>query len=117
VVASDSTCWRLLDQLDAACIGQVAPARAAAREVVWAQRAEPQKTYNGAISVDLARTLPVLGQRAGQSRSSIASHDQHSHAQTRSSVINLRYVTLHPDMGRWCGGHQLGLSAEITLDG
>ena len=39
-VASDSTCWRLLDQLDAACIGQVARARAAAREVLWAQRAE-----------------------------------------------------------------------------
>ena len=39
-VASDSTCWRLLDQLDAARLGAVASARAAAREVVWAQRAE-----------------------------------------------------------------------------
>jgi Transposase DDE domain group 1 len=39
-VASDSTCWRLLDHLDDARLGVVAPARAAAREVVWAQRAE-----------------------------------------------------------------------------
>jgi hypothetical protein len=39
-VASDSTCWRLLDHLDTARLGAVARARAAAREVVWAQRAE-----------------------------------------------------------------------------
>jgi hypothetical protein len=39
-VASDSTCWRLLDQLGAARLGAIARARAAAREVVWAQRAE-----------------------------------------------------------------------------
>jgi hypothetical protein len=39
-VASDSTCWRLLDQLDTARLDAVAAARAAAREVVWAQHAE-----------------------------------------------------------------------------
>src|SRR4051812_49872576 len=39
-VASDSTCWRLLDQLDTAGLGAVASARAAAREVVWARRTE-----------------------------------------------------------------------------
>lgn len=39
-VASDSTVWRLLDQLDAGRLAAVARARAAAREVVWAQRAE-----------------------------------------------------------------------------
>jgi hypothetical protein len=39
-VASDSTCWRLLERLDTAALGQVARARAAAREVVWPQRAE-----------------------------------------------------------------------------
>lgn len=39
-VASDSTCWRLLDQLDTAQLGALARARAAAREIVWAQRAE-----------------------------------------------------------------------------
>jgi hypothetical protein len=39
-VASDSTCWRLLDQLDTMQLGAVARARAVTREVVWAQRAE-----------------------------------------------------------------------------
>jgi hypothetical protein len=39
-VASDSTCWRLLDHLDTVQLGAIARARAAAREVVWAQRAE-----------------------------------------------------------------------------
>src|SRR4051794_34402083 len=39
-VASDSTCWRLLDHLDDTRLGAVASARAAAREVMWAQRAE-----------------------------------------------------------------------------
>ena len=40
LVASDSTCWRLLDRLDTVHLSAVARARAAAREVVWAQRAE-----------------------------------------------------------------------------
>jgi hypothetical protein len=39
-VASDSTCWRLLDRLDATGLAAVAAARARAREVVWAQHAE-----------------------------------------------------------------------------
>ena len=39
-VASDSTCWRLLDVLDERQLGVVAGARARAREVAWAQRAE-----------------------------------------------------------------------------
>lgn len=39
-VASDSTCWRLLDQLNRVPLNAVARARAAAREVAWAQRAE-----------------------------------------------------------------------------
>jgi len=39
-VASDSTCWRLFDRLDTAGLGAIARARAAARELVWAQRAE-----------------------------------------------------------------------------
>ena len=39
-VASDSTCWRLLDALDQRRLVAVAGARARAREVVWAQRAE-----------------------------------------------------------------------------
>jgi hypothetical protein len=39
-VASDSTCWRLLEALDQAALAAVAAARARAREVAWAQRAE-----------------------------------------------------------------------------
>jgi hypothetical protein len=39
-VASDSTCWRLLDQIDDTALEKAAAARARAREVVWAQRAE-----------------------------------------------------------------------------
>ena len=39
-VASDSTCWRLLDALGAPELAAVAAARARAREVAWAQRAE-----------------------------------------------------------------------------
>jgi hypothetical protein len=39
-VASDSTCRRLLDRLHGTQLAAIASARAAAREVVWAQRAE-----------------------------------------------------------------------------
>src|SRR5215207_2375541 len=39
-VASDSTVWRLLNQLDEGRLSAVAGARARAREVAWAQRAE-----------------------------------------------------------------------------
>jgi hypothetical protein len=39
-VASDSTCWRLLDALDTPALARVAAARARARELAWAQRAE-----------------------------------------------------------------------------
>jgi hypothetical protein len=39
-VASDTTCWRLLDQLDGRQLAAVDAARAAARELAWAQRAE-----------------------------------------------------------------------------
>jgi hypothetical protein len=39
-VASDSTCWRLLDALDERRLGAVAGARARAREVAWTQCAE-----------------------------------------------------------------------------
>ena len=39
-VASDSTCWRLLEALNEPMLATVAAARARAREVAWAQRAE-----------------------------------------------------------------------------
>jgi hypothetical protein len=43
-VASDSTCWRLLDALDERALVGVAAARAAARELAWAQRTETRGT-------------------------------------------------------------------------
>jgi hypothetical protein len=39
-VASDSTCWRLLKALDSSRLAAVNAARARARELAWAQRAE-----------------------------------------------------------------------------
>jgi len=39
-VPSDSTCWRLLEKLEISQLGVIGSAQAAAREVVWAQRAE-----------------------------------------------------------------------------
>lgn len=39
-VASDSTCWRLLDKLDERRLSSIAAGRARAREVVWAQHAD-----------------------------------------------------------------------------
>ncbi|MDT7614420.1 MAG: hypothetical protein QOF00_1867 [Pseudonocardiales bacterium] len=58
-VASDSTCWRLLDRLDTAGLGAIARSRAAAREVVWAQRAE---LSGGSFPPSMAagRVLPGL---------------------------------------------------------
>ena len=39
-VASDSTCWRVLDSVTASELDGIAAARAAARELAWGQRAE-----------------------------------------------------------------------------
>ena len=39
-VASDATVWRVLDGIDAAGLARLRGARAAARELAWAQRAE-----------------------------------------------------------------------------
>jgi Transposase DDE domain group 1 len=39
-VASDSTVWRLLERLDGRRLADVAAVRAAARQAVWAQRAQ-----------------------------------------------------------------------------
>ena len=59
VVASDSTCWRLLERLDTAALGAIARARAAAREVVWVQRAELSGTPFP-LARAAARVLPGL---------------------------------------------------------
>jgi hypothetical protein len=56
-VASDSTCWRTLKQIDATMLTSIAAARAAAREVVWAQRAEATGVLLPAVHV---AGLPLL---------------------------------------------------------
>ena len=68
-VASDSTCWRLLDRLDDRVLARVAAARARARELVWAQHAEthgrafPTASAAGravdALVIDLDATIVV----------------------------------------------------------
>ena len=56
-VASDSTCWRVLDAITAADLDAVAAARAAAREVAWAQRAE---ITGQALPASLVAGAPLL---------------------------------------------------------
>ena len=58
-VASDSTCWRLLDRLDQPTLAGIAAARAAAREVAWAQHAETHRRAFPAASA-AGRELPGL---------------------------------------------------------
>ncbi|SFO50864.1 Transposase DDE domain group 1 [Pseudonocardia ammonioxydans] len=61
-VASDSTCWRLLDRIDERLLASVAAARARAREVVWAQHAETHGHAFPASRVagrDLGETLVI----------------------------------------------------------
>ena len=70
-VASDSTCWRVLHSISATDLQAIAAARAAAREVAWAQRAEqtgqalPASLVAGAPLVDRqGRPVLVLDQDA-----------------------------------------------------
>jgi hypothetical protein len=56
-VASDSTCWRVLDAISDDDLGGIAAARAAAREVVWAQRAE---ATGAALPASLVAGEPLL---------------------------------------------------------
>jgi hypothetical protein len=64
-VASDSTCWRVLNSIADADLDAIAQARAAARAVAWAQRAEqtgqalPASLVAGAPLID-AEGRPVL---------------------------------------------------------
>ncbi len=64
-VASDSTCWRVLNSIEATDLDAVAAARAAAREVAWVQRGEqagqalPASLVAGRPLLD-AEGLPVL---------------------------------------------------------
>ncbi len=56
-VAWDSRCWRVLDAVDDADLSAIAEARAAAREVAWAQRAEATGT---ALPASLVAGAPLL---------------------------------------------------------
>ena len=57
-VASDATAWRVLDGIDEAALVRLRQARAAAREVAWAQLAETRRRVPA--STVLGRTLPGL---------------------------------------------------------
>jgi hypothetical protein len=59
-VASDSTCWRLLEALDERRLAAVAGARARAREVAWAQRADTTGRAFGRSRVAGTAGLDVL---------------------------------------------------------
>jgi hypothetical protein len=50
-VGSDSTCWRVLDAVTEADLGAIDVARAAAREVAWAQRGEATGSVLAASAV------------------------------------------------------------------
>jgi hypothetical protein len=56
-VASDSTCWRVLDSITDHDLASIAAARAAAREVAWAQRAE---ATGAALPASLVAGAPLL---------------------------------------------------------
>jgi hypothetical protein len=59
-VASDSTCWRLLEALDERRLAAVASVRARAREVAWAQRADTTGRAFGRSRVAGTAGLDVL---------------------------------------------------------
>ncbi len=56
-VASDTTCWRVLDAVTAQDLGALDAARAAAREVAWAQRGEATGTV---LPASLVARAPLL---------------------------------------------------------
>lgn len=76
-VASDSTCWRLLDQIGEAELVAVAAARAAAREVLWAQRAEVSGT---AFPVSSAGRRALPGLVLDLDASIVIAHSEKEHA-------------------------------------
>jgi hypothetical protein len=59
-VASDSTCWRVLNSITATDLDAIAAARAAARVVAWAQRAEQT---GHALPASLVAGTPLLDDR------------------------------------------------------
>jgi hypothetical protein len=61
-VASDSTCWRVLDSIEDSTLDAIAAARASAREVAWAQRVE---ATGAVLPASLVAGAPLLD-RDGQ---------------------------------------------------
>jgi hypothetical protein len=55
-VASDATAWRVLDSIDESALARVRAARAAARELAWAQLAETRRAVSA--TVVLGRPVP-----------------------------------------------------------
>jgi hypothetical protein len=75
-VASDATAWRLLDSIDAPALVGIQAARAAAREVAWAQLAE---TRDGLPTV-MAAGLAVPGLVLDLDASIVVSHSEKEQA-------------------------------------
>jgi hypothetical protein len=80
-VASHSTCWRVLDAIGAPQLAAINRARAAARELVWAQRAEitgsacPSARAGGrqlpGLVIDLDATIVVCHSDKEQTRADV----------------------------------------------
>jgi Transposase DDE domain group 1 len=66
-VASDSTCWRVLDAITDDDLAGIAVSRAAARQVAWAQRAEATGAALPASMVAGGRCSTVTGGRCWSS--------------------------------------------------
>ena len=66
---SGSTCWRVLDALDERVLARVAAARARAREIAWAQRAEATGAASGRHGCPTRRDRRA-GDRHGRARAS-----------------------------------------------
>nr|WP_245773512.1 transposase [Pseudonocardia ammonioxydans] len=93
-VASDSTCWRLLDRLDDQVLASVAAARARAREVVWAQHAETHGQAFPASRVagrDLGQTLMI-----DLDATIVIAHSEKEHPTTPASSSPGNFVAATP---------------------
>jgi hypothetical protein len=75
-VASDPTAWRMLSAVDSNALGRLRAARAAARELAWAQAAE---TRDG-IPASTAAGRPVPGLVLDVDASIVISHSDKEHA-------------------------------------
>jgi hypothetical protein len=71
-IASDPTAWRLLSDMDSATLGRLQQARAAAREIAWAQRTE----MCGGLPATNAAGLPVPGLVLDLDASIVLCHSQ-----------------------------------------